>query len=255
MENANHTLSAPPPQSVLVVEDELDCRAVLTDVLAARGYAVHGVANGREALDFLRRHPPPNVILLDLAMPVLDGYAFRRQQLGDRALAAIPVVVLSGNAQVADRHDSLGEVGYLQKPVDVADLCATLERFTVAHRPTVLVVEDEPAIRRMLDLVLRNYGFVVLQAAGGGEAIELFERRRGEVDVVLLDVQMPQIDGPQTLAALRALDARVRAVFMTGCAGHYTHEELQRRGGLHVVPKPFTSMSELARLLWQVTRQ
>jgi CheY-like chemotaxis protein len=244
-----------PAPLILLVDDEPDTRANLSEILAAHGYLVHSVANGQEALDFLHHHDAaPSVILLDLVMPVLDGYGFRRRQQRDPALAAIPVIVLAAT-DPAEHDHQLGDVGYLQKPVDPVDLCATLERFTVARRPEILVVEDEPAIRRMLELVLRYYGFTVRLAAGGGEAIELFDRHRGTIDVVLLDVQMPTIDGPQTLTALRALDARVRAVFMTGNGGAYTTEDLRRRGAVDILQKPFKSMSELARLLGQAAQQ
>ncbi len=117
------------------------------------------------------------------------------------------------------------------------------------------MVEDEPAVRKMLDVALRHYGFDVREAGGGDEAIEVFERHRDTIDVVLLDVQMPTIDGPQTLAALRALDPTVRVVFMSGNTGDYSAEDLLGRGALHVLQKPFTSMSHLTQTLWQAARR
>src|SRR5579862_4602951 len=65
---------------ILIVDDDPDIRDSLKEVLEDEGYEVNGVANGREALDYLRKSPRPCVILLDLMMPVMDGWQFRREQ-------------------------------------------------------------------------------------------------------------------------------------------------------------------------------
>jgi CheY-like chemotaxis protein len=84
---------------VLVVDDDVDSRALLEMALSAAGYRVVVAANGAEALTAARRFRPA-VILLDLMMPVMDGYAFRAAQLREVELAAIPVICVSG------RHDA-----------------------------------------------------------------------------------------------------------------------------------------------------
>jgi CheY-like chemotaxis protein len=68
-------------------------------------------------------------------------------------------------------------------------------------------------------------------------------------------VQMPEIDGPHTLTVLRALDPEVGVVFMSGNTGQYTADELLRRGARHVLQKPFSSVVDLARILWQVAQR
>ena len=80
---------------VLVVDDDLDSRTLLEMALAEEGYAVLVAANGAEALT-VARQSHPIVILLDLAMPVMDGFAFRAAQLRDPQLAGIPVICVSG---------------------------------------------------------------------------------------------------------------------------------------------------------------
>ena len=80
----------PTGQAVLVVEDDAAARQALVLLLGTEGYAVSAAANGQEALAFLRTRPPPDLILLDLMMPVMDGYEFRRVQRQDAALARSP---------------------------------------------------------------------------------------------------------------------------------------------------------------------
>ena len=71
----------------------------------------------------------------------------------------------------------------------------------------ILVVEDDDAVCRMLGLALRGFGFSVQLASSGMQAVDIF--RREPIDVVLMDVQMPDMDGPETFAALKAIDANV----------------------------------------------
>jgi DNA-binding response OmpR family regulator len=86
--------------NVLVVDDDPDARTLLEMALCAKGHVVLTAVNGADALRMARRYHP-DLILLDLAMPVMDGYAFRSEQLHDPDLAAIPVICVSG------RHDSV----------------------------------------------------------------------------------------------------------------------------------------------------
>jgi CheY-like chemotaxis protein len=113
---------------ILVVEDNDAVREVLVLLLAGEGYATSEARNGREALDRLRRGPSPDLILLDLLMPVMDGHEFRRRQLEDAVLAPVPVVILSAVAGVAEAADALGGRVYIRKPVHPRELFAAVER-------------------------------------------------------------------------------------------------------------------------------
>src|SRR5262245_34872901 len=92
---------------VLIVDDDYDIRATLHEILSDEGYDVASSANGFEALQALRSGTAPCLILLDLMMPVMDGWQFRAQQLSDPTLASIPVVVLSADAGVAQKSRAL----------------------------------------------------------------------------------------------------------------------------------------------------
>jgi len=112
----------------------------------------------------------------------------------------------------------------------------------------VLVADDEPAIRDVLRLGLRRAGLSVCQAADGQEALNLYRRRHAKIDVVLLDVRMPRLDGPQALVAIQAVEPRVTSCFMSGDFGGYTEAELFVLGAQAIVKKPF-DVPELAILL------
>ena len=102
---------------VLVVDDDKDLREALRDVLMLEGCEAVCVEDGGEALRLLRAGKRPGLILLDLIMPVMDGWAFRRAMLRDPALAGIPVAVMT--AASAQRASGLGAVTVLQKPLEL----------------------------------------------------------------------------------------------------------------------------------------
>lgn len=112
----------------------------------------------------------------------------------------------------------------------------------------VLVVDDEHLVRIMVQLGLERNGFDVWLAPNGREAIDLYQAHEEDIDVVLLDVCMPGLDGPATLDALRQRHPHVRACFMTGATGPYEQDELVQRGAAQVIGKPFR-LNDLANIL------
>jgi CheY-like chemotaxis protein len=112
---------------VLIVEDDPDLREMMAQLLLLEGFNAHTVANGREALDYLHEESPPELILLDLMMPVMDGWEFRREQRRDPKLASLPVIVLS--ALDPTRVGDLGEIAFLKKPLDFDRLLDLVRRY------------------------------------------------------------------------------------------------------------------------------
>jgi CheY-like chemotaxis protein len=112
---------------VLIIEDDADLREMMAQLIVLEGYEAHTASNGREALDYLRHSQRPELILLDLMMPVMDGWEFRRQQRNDPAIADVPVVVLS--ALDPSRGADIGAVEFLKKPLDFDRLLALVRHY------------------------------------------------------------------------------------------------------------------------------
>jgi CheY-like chemotaxis protein len=111
--------------NILVVEDDEDAREAMVSLLQMKGYHAVPAGNGREALDYLDEAPAPDLIILDLWMPVMDGWQFRKEQTRNPRLAGIPVIVVTA---LSDRDDvDADEV--IIKPVDVDRLLATVDHF------------------------------------------------------------------------------------------------------------------------------
>lgn len=114
---------------ILVVEDDFDIRDTLAQILEAEGYDVSGAANGAEALDVLAHEVPPALILLDLMMPIMNGWQFRTEQLKNPEFAAIPVVVISADAGVGQKAQAIGAADSLKKPVPLETLLSVVSRY------------------------------------------------------------------------------------------------------------------------------
>jgi two-component system, chemotaxis family, chemotaxis protein CheY len=121
-------MSEDRPITVLVVEDNISVQLSLADLLIDHGCRVAPVQDGQEALEYLRSHPAPDVILLDLLMPRMDGWEFRRQMRREPEWAAIPLVIVSAIADMAAENSPLGAAAYLSKPFDVSELLKAIER-------------------------------------------------------------------------------------------------------------------------------
>jgi CheY-like chemotaxis protein len=114
-------------QPILVVEDDLDTRCLVVDLLREEGYRVEAAENGRIALDRLRRGELPALILLDLRMPVLDGWTFLDVQREEPGMATIPVLIFS-TVDAVDTRRYPNVRGWVPKLTDVARLRETIRR-------------------------------------------------------------------------------------------------------------------------------
>jgi CheY-like chemotaxis protein len=111
---------------VLIVDDDRAIREALAELLQDEGYAVRSAANGREGLDVCASLPLPNLILLDLSMPVMDGFEFANRKQNDPAIAAIPVCVMTAAAPSSPAPAGVSAI--LRKPLDLDDLIAAIGR-------------------------------------------------------------------------------------------------------------------------------
>jgi CheY-like chemotaxis protein len=118
----------PQAKSILIVEDDDAVREALAAFLEGEGYGVAEAAHGEEALRHLRSSGSFCLILLDLMMPVMNGWEFRSRQLLDPALAGIPVVVVSADDSVARKAADVGAAGYMAKPIEFDQLLEHVRR-------------------------------------------------------------------------------------------------------------------------------
>jgi CheY-like chemotaxis protein len=119
-----------PIEIVMVIEDDAATRDAVVEALGVCGYRVLAAENGKRALDLLRKKDGvrPCMILLDLMMPVMDGWEFWAEKQEDPAIASIPVVVLTADTGSRQRVTELGIAAFIAKPIELPLLLQTIER-------------------------------------------------------------------------------------------------------------------------------
>jgi len=124
---AKHTIVTNAPL-IMIVDDDDDIRTTLSELLEHMKYDVAVAADGLDAMRQLRKGARPAVILLDLMMPVMDGYEFLVELRRQTALARIPIVVITAAGNAAAEASKLGATGHIQKPFKLDELLATISR-------------------------------------------------------------------------------------------------------------------------------
>ncbi|MHB8578169.1 MAG: response regulator, partial [Dehalococcoidia bacterium] len=185
---------------VLVVDDDPAARELLSRTLAKDGYRVATAATGAEALR-LAREMRPRAITLDVLLPDEDGWAVLAALKADAELAHVPVLMLT-ILDDQQRGYALGASAFLTKPVDRERLLALLRQYGGEQaEPSILIVDDDGAMRELLRRALDGSGWRVTEAEDGREALELVAAERPAL--ILLDLLMPELDGFAVVEALR----------------------------------------------------
>jgi CheY-like chemotaxis protein len=123
---------------ILIIDDNLSFVGALKELLTITGHEVFTAHNGHEAIELLSTmKSSPHLIILDLIMPVMNGFEFRQAQLEDKALSKIPVILLTANNNFQDYKEKLQAYEFLNKPVEAKDLLYIVENFFFLNRRTI----------------------------------------------------------------------------------------------------------------------
>ncbi len=242
LDQALQTSRAQGKKLVISIDDDPDVVDLIQHALDGTSYYVVGLSEPTRALSTIMRLRP-FAVTLDVMMPQSNGWQVLQQLKSEPVTAAIPVIMLS---VVADRSAGfvLGANEYLVKPIDRDLLLHTLDRLTrnsIAEVPAVelavsgepgklaggengnhaarardvLIVDDEPDLRNVLEQAITQAGYMVRTAAGGLEALRLIDQ--DHPGVILLDLMMPDMDGFEVLQRIRSnpLTSNIPVVVLT----------------------------------------
>jgi PAS domain S-box-containing protein len=192
----------------LIVEDSPQAIELLRMYIESAGYRVEVARNGVDAIDMAKRLHP-NVITLDLQLPLKDGWQVMKELKRHPLCRHIPVVIVS----IVDEKNlgfSLGAVDYFVKPVNREDLVRALDRVHLLRKPgmkkpTILVIDDDRAATDLVQLILENEGYAVLKAFHGRDGVEVAARERP--DLIILDLIMPETSGFNVAYQLKQIPA------------------------------------------------
>ena len=188
----------PGDARVLVIEDDPAFARILADMLHRRGCRVLLATDGESGLALAREYQPSGV-LLDVALPGMDGWAVFERLRADPATRAVPVHFIS-SAEGAGRARKLGAVGFLIKPVTREAIASAFERLLDGRHGRLLVVDDDADARYAVRHLLRGYQVAIDEAGSAEEALERTARQR--YDCIVLDLGLPGMSGMQLLDRL-----------------------------------------------------
>ncbi len=237
---------------VLVVDDNPTARELLQEPLCSVVRRVDTVASGKEAIAALKQHDPTepyDLVFMDWRMPGMDGLQTSRHIKGDETLTHQPAIVLVtafGREEVREEAERLQLDGFIVKPVTrsmivdtlvniFAHDCAEIRTATEVDRgdrlrgARILLTEDNDINQQIAIELLEGAGAKVTVANNGREAVEILTKssRPAPFDMVLMDLQMPELDGYQATAKLRA-DPSLNSLPIIAMTAHATIEERQR---------------------------
>ncbi len=229
---------------ILVIDDDLATRELLTRFLTREGFTVRVAADGRSGLA-LAQALKPRVIILDVTMPRMDGWEVLRKLKDDTHLAAIPVVMCT----IIDEQNlgfSLGASDYVMKPVDWERLKEVLARVTKdSPKGDVLVVDDDRDTRERLGGLLAKNGWTVTEAENGRAALDA--AKACGPSLVMLDLNMPEMDGFTFLREFRSTPewATVPVIVMTARDLTAAERAELKGGGARVFEKGQVAIQDL----------
>ena len=189
------------PRRVLVIEDDPAAASLLVEYIDGNGYEVEVAATGEYGLSRAIEDPPA-LICLDIGLPgELDGWQVLARLRERPDTANVPVVVCTGR-NGRDRAGALGVADFVTKPFSRQQIRHAIARLLPEGRGSVLVVDDDPAVRRLVFETLRKEGVELREAADGESALAEITKKRP--DAVVLDLIMPGLDGFDVLERLQS---------------------------------------------------
>lgn len=233
---------------ILVIDDETLIRDFIYTLFEKEGLSVITAARGAQAIQMIATEKP-DLAIMDLSVPGESGLSLL-QKIREKS-PKLPVVVFSGSVTPEIEKDAYaaGAIEVIQKGVPVSELRDKIKKIIESSHKIlgssevkrkeekILVVDDEDGIRSLLITFFTRKGFKTTGARSGEEALRLLDTEKPTV--ILLDINMPGMDGLLTLKKIREKDARVGIVMATGVQDEQIVQEAMDLGAYHYVLKPF----------------
>jgi DNA-binding NtrC family response regulator len=207
-----------PSNTALVVDDEPPVRVTVTSILSKIGFDVTESEGGLHALSLLQMKPCRDLLVTETEPLGVDGWKLAESFMMDCPLGR--VVLMPDHADVDGLNaKSSGAWIWVPKPYLADMLVEAVHALGLAHpQRVILVVDDEPMVRNLVQIILVKAGHTVMGAVDGQDALELSRRYPGNIDLVVTDVKMPRLSGPELAEQIKQERPETRILFMSGHA-------------------------------------
>ncbi len=258
-------------KSLLVVDDNATNRKIIDRMAASWGINTINCESGAEALEKIDAGTTADAALLDVHMPEMDGFMLSAELRKRKSEKELPIIILSSMGNQKENPNDVHLFAFLHKPIKPSQLYDTLasamsdypigldtpelnndvfdEKMADRHPLRILLAEDHPVNQKVVKLMLEKLGYLIDVAGNGLEVITAF--RRQQYDVVLMDVQMPEMNGVEATKFLRnnlPIEKQPRIIAMTANALGGEREEYIASGMDDYLSKPI-SVAQLCNIL------
>lgn len=233
-------------EKILVLDDEQIVRKALYDTLTDEGYQVRTTANASEALKELKTQSF-DILLLDLKLPEKDGIQVLRELRESNPEIVVIVMTAYATVETAKEAMKLGAYDYLTKPLDPEVVISSIEKAlkkrqqdlemkTLAEKPRILVVDDDPIVCKSLEDIFKDEGYYVTVTTSSYQALE--RMKRDSFNILIVDLKLPDINGIELITAARAIDPEILAIIITGYPSIETAVESIKTSAYDYIIKP-----------------
>ena len=234
---------------VVLVDDDVAMHDLIKRTISKLNLTLLGATNSEKGMELIRE-VKPKLILLDVLMPGRDGWSLLKECKTDKDLKDIPVIMISQLNQ-SNLASSLGANDYLTKPIDRTHFINTLKRILGAdtQNQKVLVIDDDKDVRELLSRLLKDAGYRPIDARDGKEGLE---RTKDEPALIILDLEMPRMDGFEFLDNyIKDVPEEKRAPVLVFSGKDLTdvQEDLLKERVIGLVKKDDVSMDKLSQMI------
>lgn len=234
---------------ILVVDDESSIRDLFVKIFNKKGHTTLSVSQGNDVFNVIRTEKP-DLIIMDVTMPGERGLSLLRSMPNQKE-NRIPAIIFSGYLTPVLEKEAykLGAADVIEKGTNMDQLCASVEKILAQkngatentenqeNKNAILIVDDESTIRSLLANFLNTVGFETIEAETGEEAIKLIEGKAPAL--ALIDINMPGMDGAQTLQKIRTTNPKIGTIMITGVQDNDLALQCINLGAYDYLTKPF----------------
>ena len=229
--------------NLLIVDDEKGLCEYLRDFFKPRGYEVFIATNGEDALSLVKKEKP-ELVLLDINMPGMDGLEVLRRIKNISPQTKVIMVTISDDADTQQKAKNLGADEFVKKPftIDYLEDVVILKVAEITkgkESANLLIVDDEYEAReRLNNIISRRFECNIFEAANAEEALNLLKTKK--IDLVFLDIRMPGISGMEILKEKKKLDYKPTIWVVTAFDSEEMAHKVIEEGADDYIPKPFS---------------
>lgn len=195
-----------PQPYVMIVDDDPDIVEGITAILETRGYRLATARDGLQCMELLQQETP-DLLILDMMMPRMDGFAVIQELRGDPKYVGLPIIILTTVIEDAAYRRYELETGlamdvqaYIEKPAPPDELIRKVS--AIVEQPYIIVADDDPDILEAITTVLESHPYQVASANDGQQCLKMVRKRTP--DLLILDLLMPRMDGFAVIRELRS---------------------------------------------------